>query len=238
MKTSYGQSVAPAFKDLAEEMTYELGRAGPNSTVGLSMYGCHCSFLDTASQVGKAEIITNILPAFHKDRVRTMPANSEFGLIQMALYGHSYFVENGVLEKSLDDLIEWAGPEMSNWSLPEITVVHLAVEYLESPLLGMALAQGKANVGAAALGFCAAFWRERMESLVRSSLGRPGPTIRFAPVRDSVSTHASTTKEGDETEQIDGRISAWLRSRCRLNVLRRFAASGRSLPVGQTQSSK
>lgn len=159
--TPMGNPLRTIFKDLAEEMTEDLERQGPDPTAGVSMYNCQCSCLDFAGIESKA---MNAAISLREDPVLHMSADPEIMFTQMAAYTQPYFDENKLREKNSKDLEYWVVEAMLSWSMHEVMVVELARVHIRSPLIGMALAQNKANLEAAAFGFCGKFWKHKMNN--------------------------------------------------------------------------
>jgi hypothetical protein len=82
----------------------------------------------------------------------------------MAFSVQPYFVQNPVRDMPLEALATWATKEMSSWSMEEIMAVQLTAAHMNSPLMGMALAQDKADLTAAAFRFCGRYWRHNEDS--------------------------------------------------------------------------
>jgi hypothetical protein len=170
-----------------------------------------------------------------------MSADPEIMFTQMAAFAQPYFVESGIREKTLDDLLKWVGVEMATWSMQELMVVQLASAHFMSPLIGMALAQDKVDIAAAAVGCCGRFWQHKMNSLGGISFGDSNGY--FPPrVDDRFCQNACLRNQGgDEDEPDRERAASEFPSKCGvgivMDVMRRFATYGRNLRTGNAQLS-
>jgi hypothetical protein len=142
--TPMGNLLRTVFRDLAQEVAEDLERNGADPTAGTSMYVCLCSLSDFGTRAGKDSLIASSLAGLRDDPILHTSADPEVMSIQIPAYAQPYFQENAVRGRTPEDLVRWTATEMASWSMEEIMAVQLAAAHIDSPLMGMALAQDKA----------------------------------------------------------------------------------------------
>lgn len=234
------------YLELAEEVVSDLNRSGDFPGSEINMYACLMTLLDFGEIHGSPGFVAKILCDLGFDPLLRPPAFPPMMIITQMAMNQPYFEDIQLRQKIKDNtLFSWAARELATWSLEELVAVIYVTTHSNCPLLGMAVAQDRANLELMAPLLCGILREHRQSrSFFNFTINIGECDVEgFNSGRENLKFCQSECLSDDQKpnkpmspEELEARIENFRRN-CGvvigLDVLRRFAAFGRKRRLGR-----